>query len=246
MKWFLPYLDDTEAILNNAILYNNVVLLPNTPWNAATAFVLYDISQYAATLGFTLVRLPSIDEGVVPSFCDVVWQRFERDKCIVEQFLAAQSTYRRESLKAILIDRKLNDALGLGLFDAFQLISLSKQTLLFLSESIDVCFTLQNVTLLSGFEYFLTKSSNTRLIDACHENLLTSSQFTHHQYGVYRLNNFNNKELVRHALKSVCRVSPYFEVVESTLKALLKQYPSFEAFFSAVQKMVLHQCKTIE
>ncbi len=35
MKWFLPYLDDTEAILNNAILYNNVVLLPNTPWNAA-------------------------------------------------------------------------------------------------------------------------------------------------------------------------------------------------------------------
>ena len=216
MKWFLPYLDDTEAILNNAILYNNVVLLPNTPWNTATAFVLYDISQYAETLGFTLVRLPSIDEGVVPSFCDVVWQSFERNKCIVSQF------------------------------DAFQLISLSKQTLLFLSESIDACFTLQNVTLLSGFEYFLTKSSNTRLIDACHENLLTSSQFTHHQDGVYRLNNFNNKELVRHALKSVCRVSPYFEVVESTLKALLKQYPSFETFFSAVQKMVLHQCKTIE
>lgn len=68
MKWFLPHLDDTEAILNNAILYNNVVLLPNTPWNAATAFVLYDISQYAATLGVTLVRLPSIDEGDVPSF----------------------------------------------------------------------------------------------------------------------------------------------------------------------------------
>ncbi|WMN90509.1 hypothetical protein NI377_08945 [Vibrio parahaemolyticus] len=216
MKWFLPYLDDTEAILNNAILYNNVVLLPNTPWNTATAFVLYDISQYAETLGFTLVRLPSIDEGVVPSFCDVVWQRFERNKCIVSQF------------------------------DAFQLISLSKQTLLFLSESIDACFTLQNVTLLSGFEYFLTKSSNTRLIDACHENLLTSSQFTHHQDGVYRLNNFNNKELVRHALKFVYRVSPHFEVVESTLKALLKQYPSFEAFFSAVQKTVLHQCKTIE
>ncbi|EOX4430007.1 hypothetical protein ACLVXC_004170 [Vibrio alginolyticus] len=246
MKWFLPHLDDTEAILNNAILYNNVVLLPNTPWNAANAFVLYDISQYAATLGVTLVRLPSIDEGDVPSFCDVVWQRFERNKCIVEHFLAAQSTYRRESLKAILIDIKLNDALGLGLFDAFQLISLSKQTLLFLSESIDACFTLQNVTLLSGFEYFLTKSSNTRLIGACHENLLTSSQFTHHQDGVYRLNNFNNKELVRHALKCVCRVSPHFEVVESTLKALLKQYPSFEAFFSAVQKMVLHQCKTIE
>ncbi|HCH5588669.1 TPA: hypothetical protein NKZ51_003999 [Vibrio parahaemolyticus] len=245
MKWFPARLDDTEAILNNAILYNNVVLLPNTPWNTATAFVLYDISQYAA-LGFTLVRLPSIDEGVVPSFCDVVWQRFERNKCIVEQFLVAQSTYRREGLKALLIDRKLNDALGLGLFDAFQLISLSKQTLLFLSESIDACFTLQNVTLLSGFEYFLTKSSNTRLIGVCHENLLTSSQFTHHQDGVYRLNNFNNKELVRHALKCVCRVSPHFEVVESTLKALLKQYPSFEAFFSAVQKMVLHQCKTIE
>jgi len=216
MKWFLPYLDDTEAILNNAILYNNVVLLPNTPWNTATAFVLYDISQYAETLGFTLVRLPSIDEGVVPSFCDVVWQRFERNKCIVSQF------------------------------DAFQLIYLSNQTLLFLSESIDACFTLQNVTLLSGFEYFLTKSSNTRLIGACHENLLTSSQFTHHQDGVYRLNNFNNKELVRYALKCVCRISPHFEVVESTLKALLKQYPSFEAFFSAVQKMVLHQCKTIE
>nr|WP_319554477.1 hypothetical protein [uncultured Vibrio sp.] len=216
MKWFLPYLDDTEAILNNAILYNNVVLLPNTPWNTATAFVLYDISQYAETLGFTLVRLPSIDEGVVPSFCDVVWQRFERNKCIVSQF------------------------------DAFQLIYLSNQTLLFLSESIDACFTLQNVTLLSGFEYFLTKSSNTRLIGACHENLLTSSQFTHHQDGVYRLNNFNNKELVRYALKCVCRISPHFEAVESTLKALLKQYPSFEAFFSAVQKMVLHQCKTIE
>ena len=231
MKWFPPHLDDTEAILNIAILYNNVVLLPNIPWNAATAFVLYDISQYAATLGVTLVRLLSIDEGDVPSFCDVVWQRFERNKCIVEQFLAAQSTYRRESLKAILIDRKSNDALGLGLFDAFQLISLSK----FLSESIDACFTLQNVTLLLGFEYFLTKSSNTRLIGACHENLLNSSQFTHHQDGVYRLNNFNNKELVRHALKCVCRVSPHFEVVESTLKAPLKQYPSFEAFVSAVQ-----------
>ena len=235
MKWFPPHLDDTEAILNIAILYNNVVLLPNTPWNAATAFVLCDISQYAATLGVTLVRLPSIDEGDVPSFCDVVWQRFERNKCIVEQFLAAQSTHRRESLKALLIDSKLNNALDLGLFDAFQLISLSKQTLLFLLESIDALFVPQNVTLLSGVEYFLMQSSNTRLIGVCHENLLTSSQFTHHQDGVYRLNNFNNKELVRYALKFVCRVSPHFEVVESTLKAPLKQYPSFEAFVSAVQ-----------
>lgn len=43
MKWFPLHLDDTEAILNIAILYNNVGLLPNTPWNAATAFVLCDI-----------------------------------------------------------------------------------------------------------------------------------------------------------------------------------------------------------
>ncbi|QPL55043.1 hypothetical protein [Vibrio navarrensis] len=154
MEWFPPRLDDTEAILNSAILYNGVVLLPNTPWNAATAFVLYDISRDAATLGFTLVRLPSIDEGDVPSFRDVVWQRFERNKCIVEQFLAAQSTHRRESLKALLIDSKLNDALDLGLFDALQLISLSKQTLLFLLERIDALFTLRTSRCYQGFNTF--------------------------------------------------------------------------------------------
>ncbi len=43
--------------------------------------------------------------------------------------MAALSTHRRESLKA-QIDSKSNDALDLGIFDASQLISPSKQTLL--------------------------------------------------------------------------------------------------------------------
>lgn len=69
---------------------------------------------------------------------------------------------------------------------------------------------------------------------------------THHQYGIFRLNNFNHKEPIRNALKFICRVSPHFEIVKSTLKALLKQYPSLKAFVSAIQQMVLHQCKTIQ
>ena len=43
--------------------------------------------------------------------------------------MASLSTHRRESLKA-QIDSKSNDALDLGIFDASQLISPSKQTLL--------------------------------------------------------------------------------------------------------------------
>lgn len=245
MKWFPTRLDDAEAILNNAIMHNGVVLLLSSSWNAATAFVLYDISQYATTLELTPVRLPPIEEGFVPNFCDVVWQRFESNKCIVEGFLAAQPTHRRKSLKA-QIDNRAKEALDLGLFDAFQLISLSNQATLFLSESIDALFSPQNAKLLSGFEYFLTQSPNTRLVGVCDESLLTLPKFKRQQDGVYRLSNLNNEELVSHALNCICLVSPHLEVTESTLKALLKQCPSAEVFVESVQQMVLHQRTTVK
>lgn len=72
-------------------------------------------------------------------------------------FLVALSTHRQKSLKP-QIDNRAEEVLYLGQFDAFQLISPPKQTVLFLSESIDSFFFPQNSTMQSGFEYFLTQS----------------------------------------------------------------------------------------
>ncbi len=220
------------------------MVVPCSPFNAAQSFVNDTLYQASSDLGYTPIFLPSFTESFTQLLCSKVWLVFRSEQSIIQDFLMTQPTFRAQELTE-QISKNPNHTPDLGLYDAFQILSLSGRKVLFLCGNIDRLFCKKNSNLLTGFKLFL-KKSNLSLLVGTSSDSLEAKCLDHEIKTTYTLNNFDSSRLVAHVLSIAHQVCPHLVIPYKYALAFYSECKTTECFIKTIQNMVLYQRSTFD
>ena len=239
-----------EALEGSVDVKSRFKIMSKRSYNATSALLRHDFIEVCSSLNTIPILLPKVDENFTENLCSLVWNIYKNDTAIVKQFCKSQPHNRCIALQKEIDDMHSYDILDrvpdIGLYDAYQILSLSNDRVVLMSLEADPFFTKKHQSLLLGINFFLQKSKDAVAILAVSLSKETiTKQKKKHPITAYNLPNINAGQFIDHAIDTAKKVSPHLDISKVGTARLYSLCSSAEEFISRMQEMVLYQKESL-
>ncbi|ABM02270.1 dipeptidase [Psychromonas ingrahamii 37] len=241
IDWYYSRNDIAADILER----DKIIALIKTRLNATVPFLHQDLVNVCERRNITPVILSLFPEqSLTTIFTHKIWMMFKNDPQLINEFTGQQPNFRRRKLHQEIknIDKSGNMP-DIGLYDAYQLIKLSKIKITLILDRIDSAIFQKRksvISLFSDLQNIRDNTLNAQIIFAVEEDV-NSAFIKEKQVTTIELRSVEPDTLVNHALDTASQVSPHFKISKDEAMNFFLKSDSAENYIEKLQKMVLHQ-----
>ena len=244
IDWYYSRRDLADLIYQDLMLSEKkVMFLKKTELNVTESFLKQDFSQICINKSVLPIFLPCVTiTEFLDAFSKQIWMLFKNDKKVIELFLSNQSKLREAELRTEI--SHIGDSKKiptLGLYDAYQILSLSKRQIILLSDDIEQVMPIKvNSELWTALQLFFQNVPNARALFATKVES-TRVKIFNDVMNITELPAIDTSKQIDYSLTMVKHISPHLDISRSDAHDFYKQCQHPKDYLHRLQSMVLQQ-----